>query len=58
MANHAALIRADNDGLSVTRRGRRFIEFALPDVEQRRKMRREHGWARSGGRASDDTGMA
>jgi len=30
MANHAALIRAENDGLPILRRGRRFIEFSLP----------------------------
>lgn len=35
MANHAALIRQQNEGLAVTRRGRRFLEFALPDGKRR-----------------------
>jgi hypothetical protein len=33
LANRAALIRTENAGLEVTRRGRRFIEFALPGGE-------------------------
>ena len=35
MANHAALIRAENTGLDVARRGRHFVEFALPDGKTR-----------------------
>ena len=35
MGNHAALIRQENAGLTVTRRGRRFVEFALPDGRTR-----------------------
>jgi len=35
MANHAALIRQENSGLTIARRGRRFIEFALPDGKTR-----------------------
>ena len=35
MGNHAQLIRAENAGLTVTRRGRRFVEFALPDGRTR-----------------------
>jgi len=31
LSNHAALIRQENAGLTVSRRGRRFLEFALPD---------------------------
>lgn len=35
MANHAALIRAEHAGLDVVRRGRNFVEFALPDGKRR-----------------------
>lgn len=35
MGNHAALIRQENAGLDVVRRGRNFVEFALPDGKKR-----------------------
>jgi len=35
VANHAAIIRAENEGLPITRKGRRFLEFALPDGRRR-----------------------
>lgn len=35
MANHAALIRQENDGLDVARRGRNYVEFNLPDGKKR-----------------------
>jgi len=35
MANHAALIRQENSGLSIAQRGRRFIEFDLGNGQRR-----------------------